>query len=593
MKTTVAGRWHLALLGLILLLALVVRVIGITYGLPYVYYPDEAVIVNHAVAFGTGDLNPHYFIYPSLYMYVLFVIYSFIYVIGWLIGTFASTDDFIRLFFNDATPFYLPGRLLAALSGVASVAMVYVVGRRSYNVTVGVVASSFLAFSVMHVEFSHYVKTHVPAGLLVILCLNLAWSIYVGTNQWRHYLWAGVVAGLAASTVYHAGFVLISVIVAHVLKWRDSRDGSRPALFDARIIGAVGASFVAFVLGTPFALLDWRTFVTELGSTATTYSGGGFWEQGTLYPLTSLGRTIGSPLGLVTILGLGYACLRFRPVDIILASQPLFLAGFLMLFPTKEAHHMLIAMPALTVLGASLLVDLIGWCIRHPLVQPAAIAVATASLVIAPATQSLASSLRMSQPDTRDVAKKWIEENIPPGSRIVMDSGKYYLGSFGPPLRISRWSVERLLSQVEPLDGEMIARRNGSRRIGYAGEVEYFREQLRTMDDSPGYDIVRILHDVGSSSADVLPLDEYLEQGIQYAILSSYGWDQYHPGGETAVRHPGKTTKYRNLYDAVETSGRLLREFKPSERIRGPVLRIYDLQNSSDVTALRRSGAVE
>jgi len=99
---------------LILLLALSVRLLGINYGLPYVLYPDEAVIVNHAMAFGTGDLNPHYFIYPSLYMYVLFIVYGMTYIGGRLLGAFGSTDDFIRLFFTDATIFYLPGRLIAA-----------------------------------------------------------------------------------------------------------------------------------------------------------------------------------------------------------------------------------------------------------------------------------------------------------------------------------------------------------------------------------------------------------------------------------------------------------------------------------------------
>lgn len=89
----------MALLVTILAVALAVRLIGISFGLPYVYYPDEAQIVNHAVAFGTGDLNPHYFIYPSLFMYVLFIIYCLSYVIGSLAGAFASTGDFIELFF--------------------------------------------------------------------------------------------------------------------------------------------------------------------------------------------------------------------------------------------------------------------------------------------------------------------------------------------------------------------------------------------------------------------------------------------------------------------------------------------------------------
>src|SRR5215467_1592216 len=141
---------------IILTMAATVRLLGINFGLPYVFYTDEALIVNHAAAFGTGDLNPHDFIYPSLYMYILFFVYGMSYVFGWLAGVFSSTDDFVRLFFNDATLFYLPGRLIAAFSGVATVALVYVYGRRAYDHRVGLIAALFLTFSVMHVEFSHY-----------------------------------------------------------------------------------------------------------------------------------------------------------------------------------------------------------------------------------------------------------------------------------------------------------------------------------------------------------------------------------------------------------------------------------------------------
>jgi hypothetical protein len=205
------------ILSLILLLALSIRLLGINFGLPYVFFPDEAMLVNHAMAFGTGDLNPHSFIYPSLYMYVLFLIYGMTYAGGWLLGAFGSTDDFIRLFFTDATIFYLPGRLIAAFSGVASVGLVYKLGRRAYSPAVGLIAAAILAFSVLHVNYSHFVKTHVPAGLLVIVTIWLAWSIYEGKDSWRRYCLAGATAGLAASTVYHAGFALISVFVAHWL----------------------------------------------------------------------------------------------------------------------------------------------------------------------------------------------------------------------------------------------------------------------------------------------------------------------------------------------------------------------------------------
>jgi hypothetical protein len=579
MKATVIRYWDWGILAVILALALAVRLLGINRGLPYVYYPDEAVLVNHAVAFGTGNLNPHYFIYPSLYMYVLFLVYSLSYAVGWLTGAFASTNDFVRLFFNDATLFYLPGRLIAALSGVMSVGMVYLLGRRAYNVRVGLIAAAFLTFSVLHVEFSHYVKTHVPAGLLVIVALGLAWSIYVGEDSWRRYILAGVVAGLGASTVYHAGFVLVSVAVAHVLRWRDSssKNTSEVRLLSPKLLGAVIASFVAFVLTTPFAILDWPTFIRDLSGTAAAYYSSGSWERGTFYPLTSLLASMGTPLGLIALFSLGYALIRRRSIDLILLSQPLSLAGFLMLFATKESHHTLIAFPALSLLNASLLVDVVSWFIRPRILQSGALTLAALSLLVAPARMSFQNSFQLALPDTRSIAKEWIEENIPPGSKTVMDSGKYYLGAYGPPLYLSRWTLEQFIARAESLNGESLNLREGTRRVGYSGEAEYFRQQIPTLADSPGYDIIQILHDVGSLRADVLTLDEYVSMGIKYAIVSSYAWNEYVPGSEAAVRYPDKAGKYRNFYQALEARATLLKEFSPCDQIVGPTLRIYEL----------------
>ena len=122
--------------------------------------------MNHALAFGRGDLNPHDLTYPSLYMYILFFCYGVIYVVGRAAQVFGSTDDFVRLFFRDATLFYLPGRLIAAFAGVISVWAVYSFGRRMYNARVGLVAAAFLSFSVLHVTYSHYVKTHMSRRLV-------------------------------------------------------------------------------------------------------------------------------------------------------------------------------------------------------------------------------------------------------------------------------------------------------------------------------------------------------------------------------------------------------------------------------------------
>jgi hypothetical protein len=560
----------------ILILAFSVRLLGINYGLPYVLYPDEAMIVNHAVAFGTGDLNPHAFVYPSLYMYVLFIVYGTTYVTGRFVGVFGSINDFIHLFFTDVTIFYLPGRLIAVFCGVAAVWMVYKLGRRAYTLRVGLISAAILSFSVLHVFYSHFVKTHVPAGLLVIIALWFAWSIYQGQNKWWRYCAAGATVGLGASTIYHAGLALVSIGIAHLLH-SNKRSGLHPA--DLKLGAAALSSFAAFVLTTPYSVLDWSTFFSDVTASAALAYSGEHWMHGTFYPFTSLIPGFGQPLGTIALLGLGYALVRHRPADLILGSQPLTVGLFFMLFPVKEPHHTLIAYPAISILAGSFVADAITWLLARRIgLQPVAAATVTALLVTGSALQSFESAYRFSLPDTRLLAKLWVEEHIPPGSRIVMDSGKYYLGVFGPPLRLSHWTLEQFIARGESLAGQSLASRDGTRRAGYSREAVFFSYQLQTLDNQPAYDVTQILHDVGSPRSDVLSLEDYRASGMEYAITSSWARDSYFNNDNSAKQHPNKTAKYRNFYQSLEVHATLLRQFSPSANAAGPTLRIYKLR---------------
>ena len=63
---------------------------ALRFGLPDLLYGDESSLVNHALGFGKGDLNPHWFEYPSLQMYVLFAIYALVFAAGRLTGAWQS-----------------------------------------------------------------------------------------------------------------------------------------------------------------------------------------------------------------------------------------------------------------------------------------------------------------------------------------------------------------------------------------------------------------------------------------------------------------------------------------------------------------------
>src|SRR3989338_8596200 len=99
-------------IGAILAAALLLRVWGINFGLPDLYHADDPIFVNHAMAYGTGDFNPHFFKIPPLVSYLLFVVYTFYFLIGKGLGCFSTVDNFADLFLANSTSFYLIARIL-------------------------------------------------------------------------------------------------------------------------------------------------------------------------------------------------------------------------------------------------------------------------------------------------------------------------------------------------------------------------------------------------------------------------------------------------------------------------------------------------
>src|SRR5215470_6916891 len=67
--------WPAALAGL-LLASLILRLVGFSTGLPYVYNADEnSHFVPRAIGMFGHSLNPDYFVNPPAYTYLLHVIY--------------------------------------------------------------------------------------------------------------------------------------------------------------------------------------------------------------------------------------------------------------------------------------------------------------------------------------------------------------------------------------------------------------------------------------------------------------------------------------------------------------------------------------
>lgn len=250
--------------------ALLLRVLTLGWGLPYVEHPDEPALVRVAVRMVQNtDFHPYTFHYPSFYFYLLA---GAIYLHGWwgmLSGAASSLDELPRdtFFYTTVPGLYVWLRAIAALAGAATVALVYPLGKRLYDWRVGTLAGVALLVNTYHIEHSQYITTDVATGLWTVLVLLGAWNI-ASQGAWSGYLLAGAAVGLATGTKYNALAVAVCVAAAHLHYWRE-HSGGRVLL---RLVASGGVALLVFLLTTPYALLDWSFFLDSFRRKVVDYS---------------------------------------------------------------------------------------------------------------------------------------------------------------------------------------------------------------------------------------------------------------------------------------------------------------------------------
>jgi hypothetical protein len=121
------------ILGILLALAVAIRLHGLFHDLPFSYYGDELAFVKRSMSLGAGDLNPHWFNKPAFLMYLLLGCFGAFYVIGWAFGVFASSEAFGAYFLYDMGPFLLIARSVVAAFGIATVYGTFLLAKKAWH----------------------------------------------------------------------------------------------------------------------------------------------------------------------------------------------------------------------------------------------------------------------------------------------------------------------------------------------------------------------------------------------------------------------------------------------------------------------------
>ena len=555
--------------------------------LPYLYTPGESIVVRQALAYGNGTLKPYSFVYPPLYSYLLFIIYGAYFVLGRLSGAFATMSEFAISYFMDPTPFYLFGRILTALMGGGTVVVVYFIGRHAYGRKTALLAASFLTFSHLHVVHSHNVLTDVPMTFLVALG---AWVLLRAMDRGTPWAWigAGFAVGLATAMKYPAALLGFTVAWGCLL-WaiEDRRRG--PVILGRLSLIGVGALF-GFLLACPYALLDFPALRRDLFGKQLGLNQGiakSFTETIWFY-LRTLFRTGLHPfLAGVALVGLGYQFGRRRATDWALASFPLIYIPFLAMQGRYQPNWLLPALPFLAISAAVITVQLIERAVPNRRRQTLALALAALLLIAYPAWYSYFHVASSNNPDTRTLAKRWIETHLPAGTKILLDSQ-----TTGPPLEQTVDSFVRYFEQAretKEIDQQATearqafgsyrqyqieaAKRKAATEIAY--NIEYMQEAWwRASEDDQDLTQVPVF---GAYRERLFTLAQLQQAGIRYVVVNSFQYRDY-------ITPEAQETwpSYYDFYHSLKEQATLVKEFHADPIHRpGPEIKIYALEAGS------------
>src|SRR3954447_26005067 len=403
-------RWGIAV-AVLMAGALVLRLWGASHGLPYAYNADEnAHFVPKAIGLFGHSWNPDYFVNPPGYTYLLHLVFAVWYGGG---------DGVARRFATDPSDVFLLARVVAAICGAVSVGLLYVAGTRLFDRRVGLLSAGLLGVAFLPVFFSHLALNDVPTLIGVTLALVGVGGI-VRRGAPIDYVVAGAGLGLGCATKYTAGIVLLPIVAAAIAR-------GRPGLPKLGIVA--GVALLAFFIANPYAVLDFSAFTDGLNhqSTAADEVGGklGLTQRsGVWYYLWTLTWGLGWVPALAAAGGaLVLAWERPRLFWVLVPAPVLFL-----LFMGTQGRYfgrwLLPVFPIVCIVAAFAVLraaDAIS--ARWPVLRPTLTALAAIALCLQGLVHSVHSDLVLSREDTRNIARTWLIEHAPAGSKIVVEPG--------------------------------------------------------------------------------------------------------------------------------------------------------------------------
>jgi hypothetical protein len=441
------------LLVAVLAVALWLRLYGLHWDGGYLFHPDERKILLvvddlhlpqpldlRLLLSAESPLNPRFFAYGSLPLYLLRVCAN-------LAGRFRASYATL----NES---YVVGRVLSALFDMATIVVLYRLGRSLFGRRVGLLAATLTALTVLHIQLAHFYAVDTLLTFFVVLTIYLAVRVAHRPTVSRG-LALGAALGMALATKISAAPLVLPIIGAWFLtiipnnsvpgttaESSGDASSSRETLYwhyalTGLILTGI-ASLVTFAVCQPYALLDIVTFTIDVvtesymarGLADIPYTRQYIGTMPYLYPLQQMVLwSTGVPLGIASLLGIVAAlgsvpalAWRRRWLRAGLRLLPLLWVltyfGIVGSFHVKFLRYMLPVLPFLTLYGA--------WGLVYLVRAPSALVrrVGIIALVVTlggTAFYAMAYTAIYRQEHPWIQTTRWLCETLPPNSALIIE----------------------------------------------------------------------------------------------------------------------------------------------------------------------------
>ncbi|MDD5529668.1 MAG: glycosyltransferase family 39 protein [bacterium] len=502
----------------------VLRLWGINFGLPELFHADERWFIydifyamthkGHVLLYGYGNFIP----------YIFGSIYGVYYIVLKIAGVLKTPFDFLVFYIKDPSSIYLIARFIFVIIGSVSIFAIYLLGKKLYNKWIGLIAAFFLAFAFLPIHQSKFLKGD-TLGTFLLLFAFYFFIVAIEKVAVRKYIIAGIFMGLAIASRFTLYVVPLIFIIIFFIPPKLTRDNISMPLKHCLIF--IITTVVVFLITTPSLIFEFSNFTSDLmwqvHNQKDPWVKPGNQPVWLFYITEHLGKGMGLPLLITGIIGIlssvcNYAKKYINKKNIVLSEKMelgiviflvLFFAvvlshsqnferyvipvvPFIILFSAKFIYQLVSKLKVSTYMKVVLMCSVLLWC-------------AVPNILNAIKYDYLISNCE----DTRNIAKAFVEKNIPSGTRIVNEGIEGYeqTSVLGPPIHKSKTQI---LKQLEKVQSE-----------GRGGK---FLQAILEGQSGTTYVLenVPFLERPNFETKANKSVDKYVTSGIEYLITSSW-----------------------------------------------------------------------